>query len=198
MIAVFVAIHVANHLVALAGVPAHLAFMRGARLAYRNHLVEPMLLAAVSVQLMSGLTLVASGWRERRGFVPWLQAWCGLYLVFFLVIHVSAVLYGRAALHLDTNFYYAAAGFHVPPFAWFFAPYYFLAVVALFTHLGCALSWRVADRHRELAVGGSFALGAALSMLIVLALAGVLTTVDIPDRYKATYRGADGARIIGR
>jgi succinate dehydrogenase hydrophobic anchor subunit len=190
----FAAIHVANHLAALAGVPTHLAFMKTARLAYRNHLIEPLLLAAVLAQLISGLILVASGFRARRGFVPWLQAWCGLYLAFFLVIHVGAVLYGRLVLHLDTNFYYAAAGFHVPPFAWFFAPYYLLAVIALFTHLGCALSWRVSDRHRKLAVAGPFALGTAVSMLIVLGLAGVLTTVDVPDRYKSTYGGAGADR----
>lgn len=36
---------------------------------------------------------------------------------------------------VDTNFYFAAAGFHVPPNQLLFGPYYFLAVLALFTHL---------------------------------------------------------------
>lgn len=193
LIALFATIHIANHLVAFAGVPMHLAFMKAARLVYRQPLVESMLLTAVMVQVASGFSLVIAGWKERRGLVPWLQAACGLYLIFFLAVHVSAVLYGRIALHLDTNFYYAAAGFHVPPFAWFFAPYYFLAVIALFTHVGCALYWHVAKSHRDLALVIPLAVGGAVSLLIVLSLAGVLTTVNVPDQYKATYgREAEG------
>jgi hypothetical protein len=194
LIALFGTIHIANHLAALIGVPMHLAFMKAARLAYRQPLVESMLLTGVAVQVLTGFSLVIGGWKERRGLVPWLQAACGLYLFFFLAVHVSAVLYGRIALHLDTNFYYAAAGFHVPPFAWFFAPYYFLAVIALFTHAGCALYWHVAESHRDFALVMPFAVGGAVSLLIVLTLAGVLTTVDVPDQYKATYgREAEAA-----
>jgi hypothetical protein len=91
--------------------------------------------------------MVVSGWRRRRGAVSWLQAGAGAYLGFFLLVHVGAVLYGRVSLSLDTNFYFAAAGFHVPPFPYFFAPYYFLGVAALFTHLGAAY-WRAKSSGR--------------------------------------------------
>lgn len=189
LIAAFACLHVANHVAGLAGAASHIAFMERARAVYRVPLVEFLLLGCVAFQVASGLTFVVRGWKQRRGAIPWLQATSGAYLAFFLVIHAAAVLFGRAAWQLDTNFHFAAAGFHVAPFGWFFAPYYFLAVAALFTHLGCAAYWLTQDRPHvaRVLVTAVPAAGLALSLLIVLSLAGVLFPVDVPAAYKATY-----------
>lgn len=190
LIVVFAFLHIANHLAGLAGVATHIAFMDTTRLVYRNLAVEIVLLLCVAFQVGSGLTLVLRGWRQRRGFLPWLQALSGAYLSFFLLVHVSAILSGRVLMNLDTNFYFAAAGFHVPPYPFFFVPYYFLAVVALFTHLGCAAYWQVQDRSRltrVLVVAVPAAVGGVLALLIVLLLAGKLQAVEVPAKYKATY-----------
>ncbi len=148
LIAAFACLHIANHLAGLLGVASHIAFMGVARSIYRFPPVEVALLSCVAFQIISGLTFVIRGWKQRHGLVPWLQAISGAYLSFFLVVHVGAVSFGRAMLNLNTNFYFAAAGFHVAPFQFFFFPYYFLAVVALFTHLGCAAYWQARDRPR--------------------------------------------------
>ena len=114
---------------------------------------------------------------------------------FFLLLHVGAVLYGRTVLNLDTNFYFAAAGFHVPPNQFFFAPYYFLAVLALFTHLGCAAYWHLQaspPRTRAVAIALPMVVGGAISLLLVLSLAGKLQPVEVPAKYKATYARQDG------
>ncbi|MDP2368123.1 hypothetical protein [Rhodoferax sp.] len=190
LIAVFACVHIANHLAGLLGVVTHIAFMEAARLVYRNLAVELVLLLCVAFQVGSGLTLALRGWRQRRGFVPWLQALSGAYLSFFLLVHVSAILSGRLMLNLDTNFYFAAAGFHVPPYPFFFVPYYFLAVVALFTHLGCAAYWQVQDRPRlirVLVVAVPAGVSMMLALLIVLLMAGKLQPVEVPAKYKATY-----------
>jgi succinate dehydrogenase/fumarate reductase cytochrome b subunit len=189
VIAVYALVHIANHMVGLQGVAAHIAFMKSARVMYRAVPVEPVLLAAVLVQLITGIRAVALGWRERRGLVPWLQAGSGAYLAFFLLNHVGAVIYGRS-VGLDTNFYFAAAGLHVAPFQYYFAPYYFLAVLALFVHLGCALYWQMqarSTRTQALAVALPTVLGAIVSLLIVLAMAGAFYRVDIPANYKSTF-----------
>ena len=190
LLVAYAAVHIANHLVGLAGIEAHIAFMRDFRSVYRIPVVEAMLLAAVAFQVYSGLTFVVRGWKQRQGLVPWLQAGSGAYLAFFFLNHVGAVLFGRTVLDLDTNFYFAAAGFHVPPFQYFFAPYYFLAVLALFTHLGCALYWQLQAKPRfarGVAVALPVVVGLAVSSLIVLSLAGVFYRVDIPPEYKATF-----------
>jgi hypothetical protein len=93
-------------------------------------------------------------------------------------------------LNLDTRFYFAAAGFHVAPFQYFFAPYHFLGVTALFTHLACAAHGRFRGRPpaaRILIVAIPSAIRMTLSVLIVLSLTGVLFPVEIPAEYKATY-----------
>lgn len=190
VIVVFAALHIVNHLVALSGVAAHTAFLESARQVYRQPVVEAALLACVLFQAGSGLMLLVRGWRTRHGVVPWLQALSGAYLAFFLLAHVSAVLLARGVLDLDTNFYFAAAGMHVPPFQFFFVPYYFLAVTALFTHVGCAAYWLIAPgwrRARWLVVASSMLGGATVALLLVLLLAGKLVPVDVPAAYRATY-----------
>jgi len=191
----FVAVHIANHLVSLMGVHAHIAFMETARTVYRHWAIESALLFCVAFQVASGLWSVISGWRQRTGLMPWLQAASGAYLAFFLIIHVGAVLFGRAVLQLDTNFYFAAAGFHVPPYQLFFAPYYFLAVVALFTHLACAMYWQLPSASgstRALMVGSTIVAGSVMALLIVLSLAGKIQPVEVPGKYKATYANPEG------
>jgi succinate dehydrogenase/fumarate reductase cytochrome b subunit len=198
VIAAFALLHVANHLASLVSIPSHLAFMTLARTLYRLPFVEFPLLFCVAFQVGSGLWLVIRGWRQRQGGVAWLQAISGAVLAFFLVVHVGAVLYGRAVLHLDTNFYFAAAGFHVPPNQYFFGPYYFLAVLSLFTHLGCAAYWHHQTSSamvRRAALALPVVLGSAVSALIVLSLAGKLQPLDVPAKYKATYAG-QGSRPL--
>jgi succinate dehydrogenase/fumarate reductase cytochrome b subunit len=186
----FLAVHVANHLVSTLGIQKHIEFMEAARTVYRASFVEPVLLFCASFQALSGLWLVARGWRKRSGAIAWLQALSGLYLAFFLLVHVGAVLYGRAVLGLDTNFYFAAAGIHVPPNQYFFIPYYYLSLLALSAHLGCAFYWFAqasSHRIRPALVVVPLLLGGAASAVIVLSLAGRLQPVEIPAKYKATY-----------
>lgn len=192
LITAFACLHLTNHLVSLAGVPIHIAFMKAARSVYRQPVVETLLLACVAFQVASGLWFLVTGWKRRTGAVPWLQAMSGAMLAFFLLVHVSAIMFGRIALQLDTNFYYAAAGFHVSPFQYFFAPYYFFAVLALFTHLGCAAYWQLEgalEARRKAALALAMTVGGAIALLIVLSLAGQLARVEIPGNYKATYAG---------
>lgn len=161
---------------------------------YRQPLIEGILLTCVTFQGASGLWLVFARWKQRQGTVAWIQAASGCYLALFLLIHVVAVIFGRAALGLDTNFFYAAAGIHVPPFQYFFVPYYFFAVVAFFTHLGCAVYWcgPAAIRCHKLAIGVAALGGAVVSLLLVLSLAGKIQPFEVPEKYRSTYARADG------
>lgn len=190
IVAAYACIHITNHLAGLGGAERHIEFMHMARRVYRQPAVEAVLLASVAVQICSGLALVIRDWQQRRGLLSWLQASCGIYLMFFLFNHVAAVLYGRNTLHLDTNFYYAAAGLHAPPLQYYFVPYYFLAIVALFTHAGCALCRRFESRSRAtrvLAMALPASVGCLISLLVVWSLSGGLYPVNIPPEYKGSF-----------
>jgi hypothetical protein len=190
LLGLFAFVHLANHLASLSGIALHLDVMTKLREIYRVPIVEAVILTCVVIQVSSGLWLVVRGWSQRKGLFAWLQAVSGGYLAFFLLVHVGAVVVVRTVLHLDTNFYFAAAGLHVPPFQFFFAPYYFLAVLAYFTHLGCAAYWGVqslSPATRLLVVVLPMFIGCLISLLIVLSLAGLVHPFDVPEEYKSTY-----------
>ncbi|GAB2191591.1 hypothetical protein MAH1_31990 [Sessilibacter sp. MAH1] len=190
----FIVVHICNHLFALGGVDTHIAVMDVLRQVYRQQLVEIVLLGCVTFQVGSGLLFIKRRWGQRKGFFERLQAISGGYLAFFLVNHVGAVLFGRAQLDLDTNFYFAAAGIYVDPFQFYFIPYYFLAVVAVFCHVACAAHWllqgRLSLQARDLAGYSIIFVGVLVSFLIMLAFSGGLFPVEIPSEYRATYGGA--------
>lgn len=189
LVAAFALLHIANHLMASISIETHLRFMEQARTVYRYPAIETMLLCCVTLQAASGLSLVVASWRTRCGWIAWLQAGSGAYLALFLLIHVAAVLFGRAVLKLDTNIHFAAAGVQSPTFQYFFVPYYIFAVLALFAHLGCALSWYVGPARpwRALAIAAASVAGTVVAALIVSALAGKIHPYDVPAQYKATY-----------
>lgn len=195
VVGLFLALHLANHFVGLFGQQRHIDFMQVARVLYRYPVVEALLMVLLVWQACSGLVLLARRWKARDGVIAWLQIVSGAYLLVFLINHVGAVLYGRFALGLDTDIRFAAAGFHVGSLGIFFAPYYALAIFALFTHVGCAVYWKIgwaSPLLRKSVLGVFMLVGATAGLLVVLALMGILYEVDIPDAYKATYEDLAG------
>lgn len=135
IITLFVGVHLFNHIWSIYGIEAHIQMMRILRQFYRNTFIETILLLAVMFQIYSGLKLVRGKKQKLSSFLEKLQIWSGLYLAFFLLIHVSAVLLGRYLLGLDTNFYFGAAGINSFPLNMFFIPYYGLAILSFFSHI---------------------------------------------------------------
>lgn len=186
---VFLAAHIANHLAAVTGPASHIAVMEALRGVYRHWLVEPVLLLAFAVQVVLGLRLLVRARNSVSGLVGWVQLLSGGYIAFFLLIHVGAVFTGRIRLGLDTNFWFAAAGYQAGALILWFVPYYFLAVMALFAHLACAAFWLsggTGSRSRAWFVSLSAA-GIAVSGTITAALMGAFEPFEIPPAYLETY-----------
>jgi hypothetical protein len=164
----FLALHLGNHLAGLWGQETHGTVQDVLRLAYRQPLVEPVLLAIIAVQAGLGLLLLA-----RRPRLT-LQTASGAYLAVFAVIHLGAVLAARAG-GTDTTLAFAAAGLHAPaPWPQVFALYYGLAVLSVFAHVSVPLG------RRHMAAARAFlALGTATALALVLLLAGFITPLSI-------------------
>ena len=183
VLGLFLVAHMLNHAVLVVGIEAHEAVMEAMRMVYRIVPVEVALLTLLAVQIGLGLVLV---WRRGRpqGGWAWAQVLSGLYLFVFQIQHVPAVLAARLMPDVpDTDVHFAAAVLSEPGFAIYFAPYYALAVLALFTHVAAAL--RFARWPRE-AHAGHFALpvlGFALGLLVVLVLMGVIGEYGLPPEY---------------
>lgn len=136
ILSLFIGLHLFNHFWSIFGPNSHIALMESLRVVYRNPVIEGVLLLAVIIQIISGLSLLFFKKRKSlTGFYDKLQLWTGMYIAFFLLIHVGAVLTGRFILKLDTNFYFGVAGLNTFPFNLFFIPYYGLAVLSFFGHV---------------------------------------------------------------
>jgi succinate dehydrogenase/fumarate reductase cytochrome b subunit len=188
-LAVFIFLHLVNHLTALAGPNYHLGLMEQLRVLYRNPVMEALLLAAVALQIVSGLGLAGQVFRlKQKNWRDRLHLLSGLYLAFFLLIHVGAVLAGRWVFQVDTNLYFGAAGLNQWPYVLFFGPYYGLAVVAFFTHVACIHYWkarrflaRPLAKQQGIAIG---VLGVVVALAILYGLTNGFQGLAIPAEYR--------------
>ncbi len=184
---VFIGLHLFNHFCSIFGADMHIAIMNTLRHFYRNIFIETILLVAVLVQIISGLKLFKSNRKIAITGFEKLHIWTGLYLAFFLVIHVGAVLGGRYILHLDTNFYFGVAGLNTFPFNLFFIPYYALAIFSFFGHIASIhykkMKSPVFNIAPKLQAKGILIFGIILTVLVFYGLTNHFHGVEIPNEY---------------
>lgn len=136
-IALFVGLHIVNHLMVLHSTELHISFMQVTRKFYRHPVIETILFAAVLIQISSGIMLVTQKWSRLETVFDWIHILSGLYMSLFLIIHITAVIIGRYKLQLDTNIWYGAGVMNLWPHKLFFIPYYIFALLAFFFHVAC-------------------------------------------------------------
>ncbi len=185
---VFIGFHLFNHLCALGGAELHIQVMTLFRKVYRNAWVECLLLAVTLIQIVSGLYLFRAGRQRNLSGFDRLHVYTGLYLAFFLVIHVGAVLTGRMVLELDTNFFFGVAGLNTFPYNIFFIPYYVFAVLSVFGHLAAVHSkkmkrhvWGLTPRGQAKVILAS---GLIFTVMVFYGLTNHFNGVEIPEPYR--------------
>ena len=186
-IALFVGLHLFNHICSIFGGDKHIEIMNVLRHFYRNFFVETILLLAVLVQLISGLKLFRTNIKIAKTNFEKLHIWTGLYLAIFFVIHLSAILGGRLFLHLDTNFYFGVAGLNSFPTNLFFTPYYGLAIFSFFGHIASIHSKKMKKQVLGLTPNRQAILilffGVVLTLTIFYGLTNHFNGVTIPKEY---------------
>ena len=189
IIASFLLLHLTNHLFALGDPALHIAVMNLFRHVYRFLPVEIVLLICVVFQIISGVTLVFRKIFLKQPLYVIIQIVSGLYLSFFMVFHVRAVMLGRYQWNVDTNFYFAAGVANNYPSKLFFIPYYTLSLVCVFAHIACAHYIIGIEKINKMPVdinktkfrkmykreaAGICMVGALITILIMSAFSGVL------------------------
>jgi succinate dehydrogenase/fumarate reductase cytochrome b subunit len=193
VVASFLLLHITNHLFALGGPEWHIAVTNLFRHVYRFLLVEVVLLMCVIFQILSGIVLVFKKGFLRQPFYVLIQIISGLYLSFFMIYHVQAVMLGRYAWNVNTDFYFAAGVANRYPEKLFFIPYYALSLVCVFAHIACAhyirrmeVLGKISDtvrteiyrRKYKREVVGVCIVGGVVTFLIMIALSGVLYNIN--------------------
>lgn len=186
-ITIFIGLHLFNHFSSIFGAEVHIELMQKLRLLYRNVAIESIILIAVFVQIFSGIKLFRSKRKISKGYFEKLQIWTGLYLAFFLVIHVGAVLTGRYILNLDTNFYFGVAGLNTFPINIFFIIYYGLAILSFFGHVSAIHYQKMKKEVLGFTVGQQsnfiLILGIIVTGIIFYGLTSGFSGVEIPEEY---------------
>jgi len=174
-IIVFALAHLVNHVAGVAGGAVHLAIMHALREVYRHPYLEPMLLACVAAQVLTGVILVGRRLRQPLDGFAILQTAAGAYLAMFFASHVTAAL--RARGHgRDPDWHWLTDGaVFTDPWSARLVPYYALVVFALAVHLACAAR-RVALGHGARVGRGSWLVAASIALA---ALAATLILVGI-------------------
>lgn len=174
----FIALHLASHLALPVSFDAHKAVLETLRPLYRPAFIEIPLLAALVAQAALGGWML---WQRGlpRSLWPWLQVLSGLYLVFFLIQHVPAVLLARAATPpIETDAQFAAALVQLWPIGAYGVVYYVLAVTAVFTHLAAGRLRRNSALARALPV-----FGALYGAILVAAMLGLFHDARVSDAH---------------
>lgn len=185
VLSLFVSLHLLNHLAAVHSIDLHIEIMNALRCVYQHPLIEPILLFAVLIQIISGIQLVRNrGWKQSEWYNK-LHIYSGIYLGFFLLMHTSATLVGRFILLVDTNFYYGAMVVNAKPYLFFYIPYYFLGALSFFVHIACIIRIKsirkVGLQKANRRANGWIAFGAILGVIILWAFT---YNVQIPSLYK--------------
>jgi hypothetical protein len=179
VLATFALAHVFNHSVAIISLEMNKAVLSALRLVYRQDIAQTVLIAAVAVQVLTGLTMVWKYYLRRATPLRNLQLVSGLYLAVFLVTHLITVFTTRRS-GIDTDFVWAS---HAPGgllsslSSVSLLPRYSLAVLAVFVHLACQARWnlsRLISQSAARSVSYSvMGLGLATTVVVALAASGV-------------------------
>lgn len=184
VLSLFVSLHLLNHLSAAHSIATHIELMNVFRGIYQHPLIEPILLFAVLIQIISGIQLLRKkGWKQSEWYQK-LHVYSGIYLGFFLLMHTSAILVGRFVLLVDTNFYYGAMVVNAKPYLFFYIPYYFLGALSFFVHIACIIRIKsirkIGIQKANRRANGWIVLGAVLGIIILWAFT---YNVQIPSLY---------------
>jgi hypothetical protein len=179
VLATFALLHVFNHSIAMVSLAMNKAVLSALRLVYRQDVAQVVLVAAVALQVITGLTMVWKYYLRRATPLRNLQLVSGLYLAVFLVTHLITVFNTRRA-GIDTDFVWAShapGGLLASLSSVSLLPRYSLAVLAVFVHLACQARWnlgRLLSESSARTVSYSvMALGAVTTVVVALAACGV-------------------------
>jgi hypothetical protein len=176
----FVAPHVGNHLAGVWSGSVHTEIMNAARRFYRHDIVQPILLALIGFQILSGTVLVGRRMRMPSDFVGTIQTMSGVYVGVYFLAHVTAVFAARYA-GADTNW------------SWLTRPndsmlvsltnlrliaHYWVGPIAIIAHVACGLRAVLLEHNISMATANRLALalialGVVASSVILAALLNV-------------------------
>lgn len=175
VVALYVVFHLFNHLFGLVSPEAHAAVMDAGRAVYRATVIEPVLVAAMLFQIVSGLRLAwrwsDTGADRYRMF----QVASGVFLSLFILGHMNSVfIYARAWMKIPTDWAFAAGlptGLIHDAWNIRLLPHYALGVFFVLAHLASGLRVVMLTHGATTATANRvWWLGASFSVIVAAAI----------------------------
>lgn len=137
--ATYALFHIFNHLFGIVSPAAHAEVMSLGRMVYRARLVEPLLVAVMLFQIVSGLRLVWTWSEIAADRYRTYQIASGVFMAVFILGHMNSVfIFARTWLGIPTDWAFAAGlptGLIHDPWNIRLLPHYALGVFFVLTHL---------------------------------------------------------------
>jgi hypothetical protein len=176
----FVGPHIGNHLAGFWNGSVHIEIMSAARHVYRDDIVQPILLALIGFQILSGTALVRRRMRMPSDILGTVQTMCGVYIGVYFLAHMTAVFAARHA-GIDTNWTWltrqnnsmigSLSNLRL-------IAHYWMGPIAIVAHVACGLRMVLLQHDISPAMANRLALalitaGAVASSVILVALLNV-------------------------
>jgi hypothetical protein len=176
----FVGPHIVNHVAGFWSGPLHIAMMNGVRRIYRDDIVQPVLLALIGFQILSGPALVRRRMSMPSDFFGTVQTMCGVYIGIYFLAHITAVFAARHA-GIDTNWSWLTRpndSLLASLYKLRLIAHYWVGPITLVAHVACGLRWILLQRDVSPATTNRIAwalmtVGVVASSIIMLALLNV-------------------------
>ncbi len=176
----FVGPHIGNHLAGFWSGSVHTEIMNAARRVYRDDIVQPILLALIGFQILSGTILVRRRMRMPSDTFGTVQTMCGAYVGVYFLAHMTAVFAARHA-EIDTNWAWLTRpsdSLLASLFKLRLIAHYWVGPIAIVAHVACGLRWVLLQHNVSTATANRLALalitmGVVASSLIMAALLNV-------------------------
>jgi hypothetical protein len=176
----FVLPHLVNHLAGFWSGASHTELMKAVRYVYRDDIVQPVLLALIGFQILSGAGLLRRRLTMPSDFLGTLQTMCGAYIGVYFLAHMTAVFAARYA-GTDTNWNWLTnndTSMLVSLSSLRLIAHYWVGPVAIITHLACGLRMVLLQREVSPAIAARLVpafmtFGIVISSVILVALFSV-------------------------
>jgi hypothetical protein len=176
----FVGPHIVNHVAGFWNGRVHIEVMAAVRRVYRDDIVQPMLLALIGFQILSGTALVRRRIRMPSDFLGTVQTMSGIYVGVYFLAHMTAVFAARYT-GTDTNWNWLTRpnnSMLVSLSSLRLIAHYWVGPIAIVAHVACGLRMVLLQRDISPAAANRLVLalitvGVVASSVILVALLNV-------------------------
>jgi hypothetical protein len=189
IIAIFLALHLANHLTFILGQATYREVMTAVRHVYRQEVLQPLLVVLLLFQVGSGVYLATRATTSPIDRFRTFQIATGIFLAAYVLGHMNSVfIFGRLYLGIDTDWAFATgapAGLVKDAWNIRLVPHYGLGVFFVLAHLAAGgravmLSHGVRQRYADRFLIGSATAAGFVAFVIMLGMCGARLDITLP------------------